>query len=92
MLVKFAKDRPDDYKTFWSEFGPVLKEGAAQDFANKEQLLQLVRFEDQHNTQISLTDYVGDMKSGQEKIYYLIADNASLHHILLVLIGCICVG
>lgn len=75
MLTKMAKDQPEEYSSFWSEFGAVIKEGAAQDFANKETLLGLLRFEDQHGKQISLTDYVKEMKKDQDKIYFLISDN-----------------
>lgn len=75
MLTKLSEDRKEEYKDFWSEFGAVLKEGAAQDFANKEALMRLMRFEDQHGEQLSLDDYVNTMKADQSKIYYLIAEN-----------------
>ena len=74
MIDKFAKNNPEEYKGFWSEFGPVMKEGAAQDFANKELLMGLLRFEDQNGEQLSLSDYVTSMAKDQSKIYYLIAD------------------
>lgn len=75
MLTKLAKKQPEDYQIFWSEFGAVMKEGAAQDFANKDLLMELLRFTDQDDAKLSLQDYVGSMKSGQDKIYYLISDN-----------------
>jgi len=74
MLTKLASNN-DTYLEFWSEFGAVLKEGAAQDFANKEALMRLLRVENQHGDILSLDDYVNSMKAGQEKIYYLISDN-----------------
>jgi molecular chaperone HtpG len=75
MLTTLAKKQPEDYKAFWSEFGPVLKEGAAQDFSNKELLMNLLRFNDQNGEQLSLPEYVADLKPEQNKIYYLISDN-----------------
>lgn len=75
MIAKFAEEDEKGYEGFWSEFGAVMKEGAAQDFANKEMLVKLLRFEDQHGEKLSLEDYVNTMKSDQSKIYYLISDN-----------------
>lgn len=79
MLEKLAKESSDDYRTFWREFGAVLKEGPAEDFANKERIAGLFRFvttktEGDEATD-SLADYVSRMKDGQEKIYFLVADN-----------------
>ena len=78
MLEKLAKDS-ENYQSFWNEFGQVLKEGPAEDFANKEKIAGLLRFASTHNddaTQnVSLTDYLGRMKEGQEDIYFLVADN-----------------
>ena len=78
MLSKLAKDT-EKYAAFWKEFGQVLKEGPAEDYANKEKILKLLRFASTHtgNTEqsVSLEDYVSRMKEGQEKIYYVVADN-----------------
>lgn len=79
MLAKMAKSEPDNYSKFWQEFGQVLKEGPAEDFANREKIAKLLRFASTHNdtpeqTQ-SLDDYVARMKEGQEKIYYVAAEN-----------------
>ena len=68
MISKLAKDKPEEYQAFWSEFGPVLKEGAAQDFTNKEILQKLLRFKSTDQEQLSLDEYVANMKEGQEKI------------------------
>ena len=68
-----------DYDAFWDEFGQVLKEGMAEDFANREAIMKLLRFssteKDGEEQRTSLSDYVGRMQEGQGKIYYLIADN-----------------
>ncbi len=78
MLEKLAKDA-EQYQVFWTEFGQVLKEGPAEDFANKAQIAGLLRFASTHNdssTQnVALADYVGRMKEGQEEIYFLVADS-----------------
>ncbi|MEE2024567.1 molecular chaperone HtpG [Alkalimonas mucilaginosa] len=78
MLEKLAKDS-DQYQQFWTEFGQVLKEGPAEDFANKEKIAALLRFASSHNDDavqnVSLSDYIGRMKEGQEEIYFLVADN-----------------
>ena len=75
MLEKLAKDKPDDYKTFWKAFGQVLKEGPAEDFANKEKIAGLLRFAstqgDDGEQIVGLADYIGRMKEGQDKIYFL---------------------
>jgi len=79
MLEDLVTNKPDAYRQFWSEFGQVLKEGVGEDFANRERLLPLLRFastqsEGDEQT-VSLPDYVGRMKEGQEKIYYLTAES-----------------
>jgi molecular chaperone HtpG len=80
MLAKLAKDEPEKYATFWKEFGAVLKEGIAQDHANKDKILPLLRFVSTHEASntptTTLAQYLERMKPGQEKIYYLIADSA----------------
>ena len=79
MLAKMAKSSADDYAAFWSEFGQVLKEGPAEDFANKEKVAGLLRFATTHtDTEAqdqSLADYVERMQEGQDAIYYVVADN-----------------
>ena len=81
MLEKIAKNDPEKYQKFWDEFGKVLKEGPAEDFANKEKIGKLLRFAttqtgDQAQT-VSLDDYIGRMQEGQDKIYYIAADSHS---------------
>ncbi len=79
MLSKMAKSEPENYTTFWKEFGQVMKEGPAEDFANREKIAKLLRFASTHTGSAdqdqSLDDYVSRMKDGQEKIYYIAADN-----------------
>jgi len=81
LLARLAKEEPEKYATFWKEFGAVLKEGLAQDPANRERLLPLLRFASTHESgnepTTSLTQYVERMKPGQERIYFLIAENAA---------------
>jgi molecular chaperone HtpG len=78
-LAKLAKDEPDKYATFWKEFGSVLKEGPAEDHANRERIAKLLRFSSTHadkeEQDASLDDYVARMKPGQTSIYYVIADS-----------------
>ncbi|PHM63058.1 heat shock protein 90 [Xenorhabdus ishibashii] len=79
MLDKLAKDDAEKYQTFWQQFGLVVKEGPAEDGANKEAIAKLLRFATTHNDSsaqtVSLEDYVGRMAEGQEKIYYITADS-----------------
>lgn len=66
---------PDLLATVWL----VLKEGPAEDFANREAIAKLLRFASTHTDSsaqtVSLEDYVSRMKEGQEKIYYITADS-----------------
>ncbi|MCE1892570.1 molecular chaperone HtpG, partial [Enterobacter hormaechei] len=79
MLDKLAKDDAEKYQTFWQQFGLVMKEGPAEDGANKEAIAKLLRFATTHNDSaaqtVSLEEYVGRMAEGQEKIYYITADS-----------------
>jgi molecular chaperone HtpG len=81
-IKELQSERPDDYRTFWREFGKVLKEGLMRDFDNQETLLEVCSFastnsEDQLTT---LAEYVGRMKEGQRQIFY--ATGESPHQIL----------
>ncbi|SFI07315.1 molecular chaperone HtpG [Modicisalibacter xianhensis] len=84
MLKKLAKDK-EGYQTFWNTFGSVLKEGPAEDYANRDKIAELLRFSSTHTDSTtqdqSLADYVSRMKEGQQKIYYIVADsfNAAKH-------------
>ena len=78
MLTKMAKNEPEQYQTFWNEFGQVIKEGLAEDYANKDKIAKLVRFASTNNNDgkqtHSLDDYIARMKESQEKIFYISAE------------------
>ncbi len=73
------QEQKDKYVTFWKEFGQVLKEGIGEDGGNKERIAKLLRFASTHNESdvqsVSFDDYIGRMKEGQDKIYYVTAEN-----------------
>ncbi|WP_447802181.1 molecular chaperone HtpG [Pseudomonas serbica] len=75
MLEKLAKNDPEQYKGFWKNFGQVMKEGPAEDFANKEKIAGLLRFAstigDDGEQVVGLAEYLARAKEGQDKIYYL---------------------
>ncbi|WP_404363330.1 molecular chaperone HtpG [Marinobacter sp.] len=79
MLSKLANRDAARYQTFWDEFGTVLKEGPAEDFANKEKIAKLLRFASTQNGDdpqtVSLDAYIERMKEGQNKIYYITGDS-----------------
>ena len=76
MLEKLAKDKPEDYRTFWKSFGTVLKEGLAVDTEYREKLGALVRYESSREEGLtSLADYVSRMKEGQKAIYYVFGES-----------------
>ncbi|WP_353742365.1 molecular chaperone HtpG [Pseudomonas fluorescens] len=75
MLEKLAKNEPEQYKGFWKNFGQVMKEGPAEDFANKEKIAGLLRFASTHGDDgeqvVGLAEYLARAKEGQDRIYYL---------------------
>ncbi len=78
-FIKFldeeSRDRPDSYAEFYKEFGVFLKEGAALDFANKDAITKLLRFESsltEKGKTTSMADYVSRMGTDQKEIYYLV--------------------
>jgi molecular chaperone HtpG len=79
LLEEMAEQRPDDYKTFWKEFGQCLKEGFGEDFTNKDRLAGLSRFVSTESAsdspEVTLRDYCARMKPNQDKIYFLTADS-----------------
>ena len=79
MLEKMAKKDAEKYAQFWLEFGQVLKEGPAEDMANKDKIAKLLRFasstDDKAEQTHGLADYVARMQEGQDKIYYVVAEN-----------------
>ena len=74
-LDQLAKDQPDDFKTFFAQYGPLIKEGAIVDPANRERIAKLLRFASSHSedpeARTSLDDYVARMPEDQKRIYYL---------------------
>jgi molecular chaperone HtpG len=78
LLEDLSKNDAEKYGKFWREFGRVLKEGPAEDYGNREQIAKLLRFASTHadsaEQAVSLSDYIGRMKEGQDKIYYIVAD------------------
>ena len=77
MLNKLAEE-PEEYRTFWESFGPILKEGIVEDPGRREEIASLLRFAstgvDGKGQTVSLDDYTTRMKEGQEAIYYVTAD------------------
>ncbi|MEO7156554.1 MAG: molecular chaperone HtpG, partial [Vicinamibacterales bacterium] len=78
LLDELATKEPEKYASFWSTFGRVLKEGLAEDVANRERIAPLLRFASTQGGSeaqtVSLADYAGRMQGGQEAIYYITAD------------------
>ena len=78
MLEDMAKKDSEKYQTFWKEFGEVLKEGAGEDFANRDAIMKLLRFASTNNGNsdktASLADYMERKKEDQESIYYICAE------------------
>ena len=79
LLEDLAQNDAEKYGKFWKEFGRVLKEGPAEDYGNREQIAKLLRFASTHTDSaeqtVSLTDYIGRMKEGQDKIYYIAGES-----------------
>jgi molecular chaperone HtpG len=79
LLAKLASEEPEKYQAFWNEFGRVLKEGLAEDPANRERIAKLLRFSTTHTDREpqdqSLDDYRQRMPAGQGSIYYVVAED-----------------
>jgi molecular chaperone HtpG len=79
LLEKVARDEPEKYQQFTGAFGNVLKEGVAEDGANRERIAKLLRFASTHGDDakknVSLDDYIGRMQAGQDVIWYVTADS-----------------
>jgi len=79
LLESMVKDDPEAYTKFWEQFGKVMKEGPGEDHANRERIAKLLRFSttltDSEEQTVSLEYYIGRMKEGQEKIYFITADS-----------------
>jgi molecular chaperone HtpG len=81
LLSNLAKNDQEKYKTFWKEFGTVIKEGVIEDHKNKDKVAKLLRFSSTHTDaeeqSVSLDDYISRMQEDQEKIYFVTADSFS---------------
>ena len=78
-LKRIAKDEPETYQSFWSEFGQVIKEGIVEDAANKDKIVDLLRFASTNDSSesqtVSLNDYVERMSDDQDAVYYITGEN-----------------
>ena len=78
LLDDLASNQPEKYATFWKEFGRAFKEGVDEDASNRETVARLLRFATTNSgsevQDVSLADYTGRMKEGQDKIYYITAE------------------
>ncbi|MEQ1104000.1 molecular chaperone HtpG [Acinetobacter ursingii] len=77
-LAKSEDEKDQEkFKTFYTEFGAVLKEGLGEDFGNRERILKLLRYATSNHDEVitSLADYKARMKEGQKAIYYVTADS-----------------
>ncbi|MFZ3315171.1 molecular chaperone HtpG, partial [Mycobacterium sp.] len=77
-IKDLQSERPDDYRSFWGEFGKVLKEGLMRDFDNQEALLEISSFASTHSEDqlTTLAEYVGRMKEGQRQIFYATGESS----------------
>jgi len=83
LIEELSKNEEDEgkekFRAFYREFGQVLKEGVGEDYANRERIAKLLRFvttqSDADEPTVSLENYLQRMKEGQDKIYYVTADN-----------------
>jgi molecular chaperone HtpG len=75
-LAKMATKDPENYKTFYTEFGHVLKEGLYNDFANRDKILDLLQFKHTNSDEMTtLKEYTEAMGEDQKEIYYIIGEN-----------------
>jgi len=79
LLETLSQSDAEKYASFWKEFGNVLKEGPAEDPSSRDRIAKLLRFASTQSGSeeqtVSLADYLGRMKEGQDKIYYITADS-----------------
>jgi len=79
MIEELAADKPEQFATFWTAFGQVLKEGIGEDTGNQERIAGLLRFASTRTgtgeQTVSFAEYIGRMKPGQDKVYYVTADS-----------------
>ena len=77
LLDRLAKDEPEKFATFWKAFGGILKEGIAEDSANRERIAKLLRFastkSEGSEPTVSFDDYIGRMPADQDAIFFITA-------------------
>ena len=77
-LKKKANKTPEEYATFWGNFGAVVKEGLVEEESMRDRLLEICRFSSTHSDQLtSLGEYIERVKDGQKAIYYLAGEDAA---------------
>jgi molecular chaperone HtpG len=74
-LEQLGDKEPDNFNKIWDAFGAVIKEGIYEDFERREKLLALSRFTTTSGERRALKQYVGDLKSNQTEIYFLVGDS-----------------
>ncbi|MCV7421933.1 molecular chaperone HtpG [Mycobacterium yunnanensis] len=79
-IKEMQANRPEDYQTFWTQFGRVVKEGLISDADNRDALLRLSSFASTFSADLptTLADYVSRMKEGQDQIYYATGESRHL--------------
>ncbi len=79
-IEQIKRDRPEEFRTFWTHFGAVLKEGLISDVDARDQLFAVSTFEstrvagdgdEDAGVGTTIAEYVARMAEGQEEIYYL---------------------
>jgi len=71
-LAKMSKKDPEKYETFYQEFGNVLKEGLYNDFANREKILELMKFNTLNSEEtVMIEDFVKNVDEEKKEIYYI---------------------
>ena len=78
-LKKKAEKKPDEYKTFWENFGAVIKEGLYEDHENRDKILEIAKFNSTSSDSLtSLNEYVERMGKGQNEIFYISGESIEL--------------
>jgi molecular chaperone HtpG len=77
-IGKIAENNPEKYKDFIKQYNRPLKEGMYSDYANRETLMELIRYKStEEEGWTSLAAYKERMKEDQKSIYYITGDNES---------------
>jgi molecular chaperone HtpG len=76
-LKKCAESEPETFQKIWNIFGPVIKEGLYEDYERRDQLFDVARFRTTQRENVTLKDYIANLKENQTTIYYLAAEDAT---------------